>query len=165
MANQRVLRDLGLVQLALLGFLIAGCADRSTPASTLQKAVEDNDIDQVKLLLNAGTDVNAKDRDGATAIHMAAFHGHTEMVELLLDRGADVNAQTHDIQATALHAAALGGHAPTAQALLDRGAQVDAEDDKGHTPMFYAQKGPADLTDLLRRYGANDVEPLAGAGP
>ena len=40
-----------------------------------------------------GADVNAKDKDGDTPLHDAAFRGHKEMVELLLANGADVMAR------------------------------------------------------------------------
>ena len=46
----------------------------------------------VKLLLEAGADVNHKSFDGATALILASRNGHTEVVKLLLEAGANVNA-------------------------------------------------------------------------
>ncbi len=40
--------------------------------------------------------VNAKDKDGVTALHRAAFNGHTKIVEILLASGAEVNAENND---------------------------------------------------------------------
>ena len=42
----------------------------------------------VKLLLNAGTDVNAKDESGSTALMEATSRGHTDIVQLLKEYGA-----------------------------------------------------------------------------
>jgi len=47
----------------------------------------------VGLLLYAGADLNAKDKDGKTALMYAAENGHADAVRSLLDKGADVNAK------------------------------------------------------------------------
>ena len=41
------------------------------------------------LLMEAGADLNAQNRDGDTALHSAAFLCHPEIVEDLLSHGAD----------------------------------------------------------------------------
>src|ERR1039457_3059798 len=50
----------------------------------------------VQLLLDRGADVNARDRDGKTALHGASRFGHREVVELLLEKGIDVNAKSQE---------------------------------------------------------------------
>lgn len=50
----------------------------------------DNYQQIVKLLLNAGANVNAQDQFGNTAILFAARSGHLEIVEILLQAGADI---------------------------------------------------------------------------
>jgi len=50
------------------------------------------DVTEVQKLLNSGADVNAKTRNGETALHSAAIQRHKEVLELLLANGADVNA-------------------------------------------------------------------------
>ena len=49
----------------------------------------------ISLLLQAGADVNAKDRDGNTALILAAAENPT-VVSVLLKAGADVNAKDRD---------------------------------------------------------------------
>ena len=45
---------------------------------------------------------NARDADGATALHHAAFNGHRALVAALVDAGAELNARdaTHDATPT-----------------------------------------------------------------
>jgi ankyrin repeat protein len=47
----------------------------------------------VKLLVEAGADINATNEAGFTALHGAAFKGLNEVVEYLVSKGADINAQ------------------------------------------------------------------------
>ena len=47
-----------------------------------------------ELLIAKGADVNMKDVEGVTPLHLAADRGHTEVVELLITKGAEVNAQS-----------------------------------------------------------------------
>jgi ankyrin repeat protein len=48
-----------------------------------------NDIDEVKRLLEAGADVNAPDEDGDTALMWAVFKGHKDVVKVLYAAGAN----------------------------------------------------------------------------
>ena len=54
--------------------------------------------DVVKLLLDKGSDINARvttnsHKEPETALQVAALNGHCEIVEMLLNRGADIEAQ------------------------------------------------------------------------
>lgn len=53
-------------------------------------------VDGVRLLVEAGADVNARQHGGYTPLHSAAQNGKMEIVDLLLDRGADADAATDD---------------------------------------------------------------------
>ncbi|MCP1646652.1 ankyrin repeat domain-containing protein [Pseudomonas nitroreducens] len=47
------------------------------------------DIDEIKLLLDHGAQINAKGEHGYTALHDAVEQGHVAAVRYLLDHGAD----------------------------------------------------------------------------
>ena len=72
--------------------LLVGCGP-SVPDISMYDAAEVGNIDAVKQHLAAGTDVNARDKDGWTPLHPASYEGHQEIVELLIGKGADVNAK------------------------------------------------------------------------
>lgn len=58
-----------------------------------------------KLPLDWGADIEAKDKDNKTPLHLAACNRHVEVVKLLLDRGVDIEANDKD-NSIALHYAA-----------------------------------------------------------
>ena len=47
----------------------------------------------MKMLLDAGADVNAQDSQNRTALHHSAYWGSNLMMKVLLDAGAEVNAR------------------------------------------------------------------------
>ncbi|XVF60808.1 hypothetical protein PTKIN_Ptkin08bG0077700 [Pterospermum kingtungense] len=57
----------------------------------LMYMANEGDLEGIKELLDSGTNVNFKDIDCRTALHVAACQGLTGVVQLLLDRGADVD--------------------------------------------------------------------------
>jgi ankyrin repeat protein len=73
----------------------------------------------VKLLIEEGVDVNAKDNWGGTALMYAANRDQTETVKLLLKEGADINAQDM-FGNTAL----LQSKKQTGKLLIEKGAKL-----------------------------------------
>ena len=67
-----------------------------TPTISIWKDAEKGDIEAVKLHLDNGVDVNAKDNIGWTPLHFATVLDHKEIVELLIATGADVNAKNKE---------------------------------------------------------------------
>ena len=63
------------------------------PGVRLMYMANEGDLDGIKELLDSGSDVNFRDIDGRTALHIAACQGQTDVVELLLQRGAEVDPE------------------------------------------------------------------------
>ena len=53
-------------------------------------------VDLVKYVLSKGVDVNARDKEGATALNRAVSEGSVDVVKILLDHGADIEAGDWD---------------------------------------------------------------------
>ncbi|WP_133480075.1 ankyrin repeat domain-containing protein, partial [Cognatilysobacter segetis] len=104
------------------------------PALLAAAGSEDDDPAGVQLLLKSRARVDARDRQGRSALHVAAFAGHMEIVAALLDAGADP-ALTDALGRTPVMEAVRGGHLEVADELLrqlpDGGAaqaaRVDAD--------------------------------------
>jgi ankyrin repeat protein len=90
------------------------------------------ELDAIKDLLAKGTDVNARDERGGTALMQAAVANKTDVVKFLLESGADIDAQT-DGGNTALIAAAGKGNREILQILLDAGANPLLKNQGGQT--------------------------------
>jgi len=133
------------------------------PAKSLHEAAAEGDIEQVKSLISKGTDVNAKDKLGRTALHYASEKGHTEVARLLISHGAYVNVTgASDRNRTPLHYAAMIGDKQTVELLISKGANINAKDRNGSTPLFEAMRSPAvgrkEVVELLVSKGAKIPE-------
>ncbi|XP_044256922.1 KN motif and ankyrin repeat domain-containing protein 2-like [Tribolium madens] len=78
--------------------------------TALMLAVSHGRLDMVKMLLEAGADINIQDEDGSTALMCAAEHGHDEIVKHFLTQ-PDCDSSITDIDgSTALKIAMEAGH-------------------------------------------------------
>jgi ankyrin repeat protein len=119
-------------------------------------------IENVRLFLDAGANVNAENDNKQTPLHLAAYHGHTEAAKLILDAGADVDAEDK-YKWTPLHMAASRGRTEVARLLLDRGAQVDAVNMYKQTPLYLAAiSGHTEVARLLILNGADPFKAFDG---
>jgi rhomboid protease GluP len=107
---------------ALTLCLIVGFVAAAMPIALMLMAMN-GDTEMVKTLIDAGHDVNAKEKEsGTTALMWAALAGHTETVKVLIDTGADVNAESEGGD-TALTFAASEGHTEIVEILKQAGAE------------------------------------------
>ena len=99
-----------LLLTTIAAVLLVGCATTQSPEPptakapdiSINQAIFDGNIEAVKQHLAAGTDVNAKDDNGWTPLHLAAENGRKEIAELLISKSADVNAKDKYFRKTSL---------------------------------------------------------------
>ncbi len=109
---------------ALMKYLLAHGADPKIPTAHNDTALsvaagigwvegvtfewsEKENMEAVRMCLDAGIDVNAVDTEGRTALHGAAHKGRTDVIQLLVDHGA--NLQAHDFGSRDTFAGAMKG--------------------------------------------------------
>ena len=74
-----------------------------------------------RVLLDHGANVNARQQNHWTPIHLSASNGHLEIVKLLLERGADVHA-LNDEGETPYQVSLRRGYREIADLLREHGA-------------------------------------------
>jgi len=105
------------------------------------------DISMVRLLFDAGANLESRGPCGPTPLHLAASRGHVEVARLLLDSGADVNACDH-FDATVLYYAisqsdglSTATVVEIAKLLIDRGADWEARNEYANSsPKKFARE-------------------------
>lgn len=83
-------------------------------------------IENVKILIDKGFDVNEMNIAGYRPIHVACKYGNLKVVELLYDNGCDVtikNSQGHN----GIDYAVVGGYPEIIEFLSQRGARIDKD--------------------------------------
>ncbi len=104
---------------------------------------EANALKIVKSLIASGADVNAKNEDGETALHMAVSHTDLKMIKALLKAGADVHVRDSENQTAMMIAMAYGipgekAGEDVAIALIDAGADLKTKRRDGEPLLVWA---------------------------
>lgn len=91
-----------LIFIFLLLFNVFACAENNVfdCAENLDymfiNSVRRNKINDVKLLLDRGADLNIKNNKGNTALMYACLLNHEPIVKFLVDKGADLNIKNNE---------------------------------------------------------------------
>ena len=112
-------------------------------------------FDEIKSLLKKGADINAKNKDGETALMKMAKWGELELVKYLVENGADVH-QKDKYDETALMKVARWGELELVKCLVENGADVHQKDNWGETVLVKAARwGHIEVVKFLAEHGAD----------
>jgi len=134
-------------------------------ATPIVLAAETNNLDVIKLLVEAEADPNLATDQGTTALMMAGGAGTdvqrarepeeramaVKTAAYLVEHGADVNA-AGQFGWTALHAAAYQGLNDMIEYLVAKGAKIDQKDKFGQTPLSIS------MSVLTKEIGARRLQ-------
>jgi len=122
----------------------------------LHRAVAADQEEIVKLLIDRGADVNAKDINSNAPLSLTGIHGNVSVADLLVSSGADLNYKGFGGW-TPLHMAAFKGQMHLVNYLVSRkGAEVEIKDDGGTTALHCAAfKGHNNVINFLFLKDAN----------
>ena len=171
----------------VLSFVARGVSVEPPPSikssPLMQAAIEKQDVDLVRALLERGADAKRAGHYGTTMLHAACEASSVELCELLVQHGASLDA-ADDWETTPVHSAAKsldvlrwaierGGNATSGSVstplmtavgagqlecvrlLLDRGATPNASDSYTGATIFKAiELGNVEIVELLLRAGA-----------
>ncbi|XP_043865380.1 protein TANC2 isoform X2 [Drosophila mojavensis] len=113
-------------------------------------------VDAVNILMSRGAQIDARNRQGYTALWLAVKEGHWSVVEQLLQRGALLDEPLGQARKTPLMIAAEEGHLELLELLLARGAALEAEDHEGFTAFSWAcLRGHLAAAKCLIEHGCN----------
>jgi uncharacterized protein len=139
-----------------IGALLLSLALAAPGTAPVADAAMQRDAAAVRALLKQGSDVNAAQGDGMTALHWAAMHDDASLAQVLLYAGANVRATTRINGYTPLFLAAHHGYAPVVEVLLKAGADAKSTSSTGSTPlMLAAASGDVRTVTLLLDAGAD----------
>jgi ankyrin repeat protein len=111
----------------------------------------------IKVLIEAGADVNAKSSVGLESMPLiaAVSGGHAEAVQVLINSGADVEAKD-SLGKTCIFYAVEFGYQNVLRVLIDSGAEVNVRDKWGLTLLNYAVGvNSIELVKILLSAGAD----------
>ena len=118
----------------------------------LMSAARNGDLDEIKMLLQLGVDIDGKDDHGYTALMWAAFKGHADIVRLLIEEDADMNLKSaRGTTPLIFSVKGGGGYTEIAQLLIDSGALLDEKDNDNRTALDWSKiEGQQEIGSLIQ---------------
>jgi hypothetical protein len=141
---------------------------KEEPTMSLYEAARAGNIEQIKLFVSQGADVDVNDKEngGQAPLHVACINSRKDIVELLIAAGANVNAKTNS-GITPLHFAVRYQSKEIVELLIAKGADINAKDNNGGTALSMALSGASsgylsranrfkEIVELLHEHGAEE---------
>ena len=127
---------------------------------------DEPNLNLISDLIALGANLDWREEDGFTALHVCASRNYLEIARMLIDAGADVNIQDEsDVNIkidgwTALLLCAYYNRPEIARMLIDAGADLNIEDEDGWTALhFCARYNHPDILRMLIDAGADKTIP------
>lgn len=112
----------------------------------------------VRLLLESGAALDARNASRQTPLLYAAYAGFGQIVELLASKGAVVQYQDTNGRSP-VHYAAREGHPAVVEFLIKNGADLSLRDSQNRTPLDYAVlRNKTAVVETLLRLGRYDIK-------
>jgi len=140
---------------------------QDTEANIIFEAIEKNNYDKVKTILENNGDANVQDALRNTPMHMAAFWGRERIIDLLVSHGGKVDA-INEAGRSPLYSAVEADHPSAVKALLKNGADVNARYQRDRMTVLHlaALDGHFETAEALLEGGANPkIKDAAGKRP
>lgn len=132
----------------------------------LLEAGENGDTGTIQRILSIFPNItNYQDDDGYTALHRAAYNGHTEAIKLLIEYGADIGSRTKDGWQP-LHCACKWNKTLSVETLLQHGADPNSQSHGGLTPLHMAASNnqSRDILSILLMHSVTDTAVVSCSG-
>ncbi|MBU4269344.1 ankyrin repeat domain-containing protein [Candidatus Dependentiae bacterium] len=113
--------------------------------------------DVVSLLIKHGANVNGNKNYKVKPLYLSIVNDLIDVAKLLISSGADLNAYSFDNSTTALHNATIFNKLEFVNLLINSGADVNIKDNRGFTPLDYAE---GEVFNILTLHGACTGEEL-----
>ena len=125
--------------------------------SALHTAIQHNRLQQIRLLLDVGINVNLRDKQGRTPLMMVCFfdnkHTRKTVTQLLLAYGADVDAKDNCGKTVLTHACICGNDFLADVILKHTDMDLNCTDEEGNSCLMHAAiNGHPKVIRLLLKY-------------
>jgi ankyrin repeat protein len=132
---------------------LGSCVSMNPKDRALVGAIQDNDPEATKELLNEGASLDfISEGRKQFFFNSAVIENNFKMAKIFVDNGANVNSVDYE-GVSPIFWAALHGDIDMVGMLIRSGAYVDVKDSKGNTPLHWAALGGS--KGLERKYASS----------
>jgi ankyrin repeat protein len=116
-------------------------------------AVQQKNFEQVREQIMLGANVNVKDGDGQSLLHLAIKNGDMDIFTYLLQQAPNIDAR-NKLKQTPLHLAVINEQFDMVFLLLESGCNLHVKDNDGHEPIDLANiRQLESIRTLIAEYG------------